>query len=292
MITEIIILPQLELNAASLNPHEFIMTKSSIIELPSILKPRHVQSSRNSVASLRSFRSHQRLQFKDESSDDERVTTDFTNKIVDDNMSITDTIKHLWQKKRRRSKYRERESQETLARFVNIAKVLLLMFFISWNIRIYNKSSSLSSLSNNTIGDVSKAHPVSSGEISAISEESRSAMMAKLQKIKDSEVDVPRLATKPSRVREHNPTLLIPKNIDSFYADVLSPRQTSDTPVFWHILKSGGTSMKDIFGQCMGMVEASEAGVLDGHINDSTIQKISLGSELQYVNGMSELSYH
>jgi len=41
-------------------------------------------------------------------------------------------------------------------------------------------------------------------------------------------------------------------------ADFGSPQRSNDTPVYWHVLKSGGTTMKHIFGQCMNFVVADE----------------------------------
>jgi len=53
--------------------------------------------------------------------------------------------------------------------------------------------------------------------------------------------------------------------------DVMEPLKESDTPVYWHIPKSSGTSMKRYYG-CMGLVLASEAGIINGHDKDETIQ--------------------
>lgn len=41
-------------------------------------------------------------------------------------------------------------------------------------------------------------------------------------------------------------------------ADFGSPQRSNDTPIYWHVLKSGGTTMKHIFGQCMNFVVADE----------------------------------
>ena len=34
--------------------------------------------------------------------------------------------------------------------------------------------------------------------------------------------------------------------------------RSHDTPIYWHVLKSGGTTMKHVFGQCMNFVIADE----------------------------------
>eukprot|EP00549_Striatella_unipunctata_P004551 CAMPEP_0118697722 /NCGR_PEP_ID=MMETSP0800-20121206/14706_1 /TAXON_ID=210618 ORGANISM="Striatella unipunctata, Strain CCMP2910" /NCGR_SAMPLE_ID=MMETSP0800 /ASSEMBLY_ACC=CAM_ASM_000638 /LENGTH=505 /DNA_ID=CAMNT_0006597269 /DNA_START=173 /DNA_END=1690 /DNA_ORIENTATION=+ len=45
----------------------------------------------------------------------------------------------------------------------------------------------------------------------------------------------------------------------------------SDVPVFWHIPKAGGSTIKDILGGCHRFVMASEFGVTDGHHKDKKI---------------------
>ena len=53
---------------------------------------------------------------------------------------------------------------------------------------------------------------------------------------------------------------------------------TSDVPLFFHIPRSGGSTIKDILGMCMGKVEATDVGVRN--------HRLKLGSEyvLQVVN--------
>lgn len=55
------------------------------------------------------------------------------------------------------------------------------------------------------------------------------------------------------------------------YKDSWEPLLESDTPVFWHIPKAGGSTFKDIMGACHRFVLASEAGILEGHSNDKVI---------------------
>lgn len=77
----------------------------------------------------------------------------------------------------------------------------------------------------------------------------------------------------------------IPDNINSAFAAVSEKRLDSDVPVFWHILKSGGTSIKDIYGTCMSKVEASETGILKGHDADKALDVIQVSDGgIHYVN--------
>ena len=55
------------------------------------------------------------------------------------------------------------------------------------------------------------------------------------------------------------------------YKDTWDPWDPSDVPMFFHIPKSGGSSIKDIMGTCHRFTLASEFGVTDGHINDTEI---------------------
>lgn len=57
-----------------------------------------------------------------------------------------------------------------------------------------------------------------------------------------------------------------------------------DVPVFWHVSKSGGTTMVDIFSTCLKFVVASEVGVLEGHDKDEKLAVVELNEGLRYVN--------
>ena len=59
---------------------------------------------------------------------------------------------------------------------------------------------------------------------------------------------------------DSNILVAIPNNIESLLRDVHEPIVKNDVPFFWHILKSGGTSVKDAIGMCLDLVEASESG--------------------------------
>lgn len=108
-----------------------------------------------------------------------------------------------------------------------------------------------------------------------------------MERIQKATLNVPRTAMKPSKFSPPNPKLQIPSNLDGFLTDIKKDMgQTNDVPLFWHVLKSGGTTMKDAIGMCLNKVEASETGVLDGHISDQQLQKIKIGQgPIQYVNG-------
>ena len=43
----------------------------------------------------------------------------------------------------------------------------------------------------------------------------------------------------------------------------------NDIPIFWHIPKAGGSTIKDIVGTCHSRVIANENGVMNGHTTDS-----------------------
>ena len=47
-----------------------------------------------------------------------------------------------------------------------------------------------------------------------------------------------------------------------------------DIPVFWHVPKAGGSTIKDIVGACHGLTIANEDGVLDGHALDTVRIKV------------------
>eukprot|EP00591_Stephanopyxis_turris_P012751 CAMPEP_0195514338 /NCGR_PEP_ID=MMETSP0794_2-20130614/5758_1 /TAXON_ID=515487 /ORGANISM="Stephanopyxis turris, Strain CCMP 815" /LENGTH=296 /DNA_ID=CAMNT_0040642561 /DNA_START=1 /DNA_END=891 /DNA_ORIENTATION=- len=70
------------------------------------------------------------------------------------------------------------------------------------------------------------------------------------------------------------------------FKNVWEPVTDSDTPVFWHIAKAGGSTFKDIFGLCHQLTEACEVGIQDGHDKDSEIGAFHIGGNMdnKYVN--------
>ena len=56
-------------------------------------------------------------------------------------------------------------------------------------------------------------------------------------------------------------------SLDGF-KDNWDPVEAGDQPVFWHIPKAGGSTVKDIIGTCHRFTMASEYGIVEGHEND------------------------
>lgn len=61
------------------------------------------------------------------------------------------------------------------------------------------------------------------------------------------------------------------------YKDTWDPWEETDQPVFWHIPKAGGSTIKDIMGTCHRFTMASEAGVYEGHDQDTQIKVVRPG---------------
>jgi hypothetical protein len=67
---------------------------------------------------------------------------------------------------------------------------------------------------------------------------------------------------------------LVPSNIQEAYRDVADlPIGIMDTPIYWHIPRSGGTTMKLIMSMCMGRVVACEQGA--GHQLDEQLELLN-----------------
>lgn len=87
---------------------------------------------------------------------------------------------------------------------------------------------------------------------------------------------------------------LIPKNYDFMEHNLVSiktmaynneRRQPSQiTPFFWHIPKSGGTTVHQFAASCLRLTVASNVGVLFGHADESKLHLIDTPSNLTYVN--------
>jgi len=68
-----------------------------------------------------------------------------------------------------------------------------------------------------------------------------------------------------------------------YFADLKTPSRSSDNNFFFHIPRSGGQTVKDIIGKCLGKTLASEVGVRDGHGEDQTLQVVDVNGA-NYVN--------
>jgi len=67
------------------------------------------------------------------------------------------------------------------------------------------------------------------------------------------------------------------------FADVSDPNRASDTAYFFHVPRAGGSTMKEIIGKCLTLVQSSDVGVRDGHGTDPVLAVLEVGSS-KYVN--------
>eukprot|EP00985_Skeletonema_marinoi_P023299 scaffold15419_cov206-Skeletonema_marinoi.AAC.16 len=67
------------------------------------------------------------------------------------------------------------------------------------------------------------------------------------------------------------------------FADVKDPLRPTDTAFFFHVPRAGGSTMKDIIGKCLKLVQSSEVGVRDGHDKDPMLEVLDV-KESKYVN--------
>eukprot|EP00957_Ditylum_brightwellii_P179332 13661712-Ditylum_brightwellii.AAC.1 len=77
------------------------------------------------------------------------------------------------------------------------------------------------------------------------------------------------------------------------FADTWDPYEATymDVPVYWHIPKTGGSTLKDIIADCHFKVVANEEGIADGHDQDMVsscqdLQLVDVGGHgrAKYVN--------
>jgi len=70
---------------------------------------------------------------------------------------------------------------------------------------------------------------------------------------------------------------LIPSGLDKL-ADLsdIYTRGNKEVPFFWHVAKSGGSTIKHLYSDCYGLVEASENGISEGHENDASLEVVTL----------------
>lgn len=68
-----------------------------------------------------------------------------------------------------------------------------------------------------------------------------------------------------------------------YFAALSTPRRPGDANFFFHIPRSGGQTIKQIFGRCLGKTLASEVGIRDGHAEDPTLMAVEINNA-KYVN--------
>jgi len=77
----------------------------------------------------------------------------------------------------------------------------------------------------------------------------------------------------------------LPAALELNMADVTEPRNDDDIPLFWHVAKSGGSTVKDMYEFCSQLVMASDVGVRDGHDQDETLAIVEIPElSARYVN--------
>lgn len=67
------------------------------------------------------------------------------------------------------------------------------------------------------------------------------------------------------------------------FTDSMAEYSTAQTPFFFHVPRSGGQTIKDVVGLCLGKTQACEVGVRSGHQTDTQLQVVTIDSAL-YVN--------
>ena len=67
------------------------------------------------------------------------------------------------------------------------------------------------------------------------------------------------------------------------FADVEEPSRPADTAFFFQVPRAGSSTMKDIMGKCLNLVQSSEVGVRDGHDKDPRLEVLEV-QENRYVN--------
>jgi hypothetical protein len=91
---------------------------------------------------------------------------------------------------------------------------------------------------------------------------------------------IPDEATPEEEVIEEGKEFLQPFR---YFADSTTHRHTGDSNFFFHIPRSGGETIKEIAGRCLGKTLVSEVGVGEGHDQDVVLQKVEVDG-VEYVN--------
>jgi hypothetical protein len=85
------------------------------------------------------------------------------------------------------------------------------------------------------------------------------------------------------------PAIQLPPAVETNLADIWEPydrngSSRNDTPIFWHILKSGGTTVQGYSSDCLNLALSNEQGIQFGHDADTVIQVMQVPSERRFIN--------
>ena len=64
--------------------------------------------------------------------------------------------------------------------------------------------------------------------------------------------------------------VMLPTNIEENLLDIGLPRRSTDVPLFWHVPRSAGSTMKEIMGSCFNLVLAADEGAFADRVHTST----------------------
>lgn len=68
------------------------------------------------------------------------------------------------------------------------------------------------------------------------------------------------------------------------YCNAKNPKpKVTDFPFYFHVPRSGGQTIKDIVGTCLGKIQANEVGIRDGHDQDTGLQQVMIDGG-RYIN--------
>jgi hypothetical protein len=77
---------------------------------------------------------------------------------------------------------------------------------------------------------------------------------------------------------------MIPYKFQQSMANIWDPILPTDTALFWHVPKNGGTTVADIMSHCVDLVSASSIGASEGHGQEGFLEVLTYHDKGRYVN--------
>lgn len=185
----------------------------------------------------------------------------------------------LWQQKQKEQQEQQQLQQLELRKQVQLQQQQLLMDKMELE-KLQKEKKELERLNLERIKQ-EQALPKKSEQIQQNQQRQQQLIQRQMQAPIQQELPPPKVVFNYKHAENSN---LIPENFERNLANIWDPILPTDTALFFHIPKSGGTTVADILTHCLDLVSASSIGTSEGHALEDTLEVRRYHDHGRYVN--------